>query len=180
MNPNIELNQLNINSFVLEVSRLPDLKFSVQEVTFPDVTLPEVKQDTLFQAINLVGDHIVHDDLTFTFVVDEQMNNYRTIYHWMRALAFPESFDEFKDFVTGRSPKGMTPALASGWRQNQFSDVTITIISNHKNPILRYKIRDAFPTNLSGFSVNVTDQDTVPVTATCTMKFTGFAIENLK
>lgn len=175
----LELNHLNINSFILEVSRIPDLKFSVQEVTFPDVSLPEVQQQTPFQVINHVGDHLIQNDLSFTFIVDERMNNYRVIYHWMRALSYPDCYEEFADFVKGVTPKGMVPAMG-GERVQQFSDVSITMLSNHKNPILRYHLRDAFPINLSGFSVSVTDGDTVPVTATCSMKFTGFEISTLR
>lgn len=173
----MELNQLNINGFVMEVARIPVLKYAIQEVTFPDISLPEAKQPTPFQAINQVGDHIVHEDLTFTFLVDEQMNNYRAIYHWMRGLAFPEKFEEFERFVRGITGDDNIKTFGSSTRLNQFSDVTITILSNHKNPIFKYRLLDAFPVSLSGFSASVTESDTQPITATCAMKFTGFEIE---
>lgn len=177
---NLELNHLNVNSFILEVSRLPMLKFSVQEVSFPDVSLPEVQQSNPFQVINLAGDHLICQDLSFTFLVDEKMNNYRSLYHWMRSLAFPDCHEEFSNFVKGITPKqfGMDSIVGS-LRSSQFSDVTITMLSNHKNPIIRYTMLDAFPINLSGFSINVTDSDSVPVTASCSMKFSGMKIENL-
>lgn len=171
----LELNALNVNSFIMDVSRIPILKYHIQEVTFPDVSLGEVKQPTPFQHINQVGDHINHEDFSFTFMIDEKMNNYMAIYHWMKGLAFPECYNDFEKFIKGlHGDENILPAIDP--RLAQFSDVTITILSNHKNPILSYKLFDAFPTSLSGFSINVTDVDSVPVTATCTMKFTGFEI----
>jgi len=174
----MEINQLNINGFVMEVARIPILKYAIQEVTFPDISLPEVPQPTPFQSINQVGDHIVHEDLSFTFLVDEKMNNYRALYHWMRGLAFPEKFEEFELFVRGITGDSNIQSFTSSSRLNQFSDVLITVLSNQKNPLFKYRLLNAFPISLSGFSVNVTEQDTQPVIATCTMKFTGFEIES--
>lgn len=177
----LELNHLNSNSFVLELSRLPHLKFGVQEVTFPDVSMADVTQANPFININHVGDHLIQSDLSFTFLIDERMNNYRALYHWMRSLTYPDCYEEFHNFIKGSIPKGVDMiASLGGDRAAQFSDVVITILSNHKNPIIRYTMLDAFPINLSGFSINVTDSDTVPITATCSMKFTGFNIETIK
>jgi hypothetical protein len=173
----MEINQLNINSFIMEVVRIPILKYTIQEVTFPDISLPEVKQPNPFQAINQVGDHIIHEDLSFTFLVDEQMNNYRALYYWIRGLAFPERFEEFDLFIRGIIGNDNIQTFTSSSRLNQFSDVLITVLSNHKNPLFKYRLLDAFPVSLSGFSASVTDSDTQPITATCTMKFTGFEIE---
>jgi hypothetical protein len=173
----MEVNQLNINGFVMEIARIPILKHACQEIEFPSISLPEVPQPNPLQVINQVGDHIIHDDFSFTFVVDEKMNNYMAIYHWMRGLAFPEKFEEFENFVNGITNDSNIKTFTNNKRINQFSDVTITILSNHKNPLFKYRLLDAFPISLSGFSASITDSDTVPITASCTMKFTGFEIE---
>ena len=136
------------------------------------------QQPTPLQVINQVGDHLIHEDFSFTFLVDERMNNYRAIYHWMRGLAFPEKFEEFEYFVRGITNDYNIQTFTASRRLNQFSDVLITVLSNHKNPIFKYRLLDAFPISLSGFSASVTDADTQPIIATCTMKFTGFEIES--
>lgn len=173
----MELNQLNVNSFIFEIVRIPIIKFSVQSVEFPNISLPEIRHDTPLQVINQVGDHIIHDDLSFTFLVNEKMENYKAIYYWIRGLAFPEKFEEFENFIRGIIDDDNIKTFTMSSRLNQFSDVIVTILSNHKNPIIRYRLLDAFPISLSGFSLDVTNQDTQPIVATCTMKFTGFEIE---
>ena len=175
-----ELNFLNINSFVMEIARIPVMKFGVQEITFPDTSLPEVKMGNPFRAVNAVGDHIMQEDFTFTFIIDEAMANYRALLAWMQGLGFPEDYKQHEEFINGRTGSKELLSLSNSRIGNQFSDITVTILTNHKNPSIRYTMRDCFPVNLSGFSVNVTDSDSTPVTATCSMKFTGFDIEVLK
>lgn len=175
-----ELNFLNINSFVMEIARLPVMKFSVQEIAFPDTSLPEVKMGNPFRAVNAVGDHIIQEDFTFTFLVDEAMANYRALLSWMKGLSFPDCYEDYDNFISGKTGSQELLTLSSSKIVNQFSDITVTILTNHKNPSIKYTMRDCFPVNLSGFAVNVTDSDSVPVAATCSMKFTGFEIEVLK
>lgn len=175
-----ELNFLNINSFVMEIARLPVMKYSVQEITFPDTSLPEVKMGNPFRAINATGDHIVQEDFTFTFLVDEAMANYRALLSWMKGLSFPDCYEDYDNFISGKTGSQELLTLSNSKIGNQYSDITVTILTNHKNPSIKYTLRDCFPVNLSGFAVNVTDTDSVPVVATCSMKFTGFEIEVLK
>lgn len=174
----MEFNQLNINGFIMEVSRIPILKYAVQSIDFPSISLPEVQQYTPFRVVNQVGDHVVHDDFSFTFLIDEKMNNYKAIYHWIKGLTFPEKFEEFEFFVKGITNDDNIKTFTQSRRLNQFSDVLITVLSNHKNPIFKYRLLDAFPVSLSGFTASVTDSDTQPIVATCAMKFTGFEIES--
>lgn len=176
----LELNHLNINSFVLEIEKIPILKYSIQSMTFPSVSLPDVKHYNPFQTINQVGDHIEHDEFSFSFLVDEKMFNYKALYFWIKGIAFPNSYSEFKDFISGISKdENIIPRIGPDKLLNQFSDVNVFILSNHKNPILKYKFFDAFPVSLSGFDIDITSSTTQPISSTCSMKFTGFEIENL-
>jgi hypothetical protein len=169
--------QLNTSSFLLEIARIPIMKFSCQEVTFPDVTLPHVEQANPLRVINHPGDHLDHSDLSFSFVVDDKLDNYNVIYHWMEALAFPEKFDQFKDFVHGLKTDNNMETFSRSTRMNQFSDVSITLLSSLKNPLFTYRFKDAFPVSLSGPTMSITSSDTEPVITSCSMKFTGFSIE---
>lgn len=159
---------------------MPVMKFGVQEITFPDTSLPEVKMGSPFRAVNTTGDHIVQEDFTFTFIVDEMMSNYRALLAWMQGLGFPEDYKQYDDFINGKTGSKELLTISNSRIGNQFSDITVTILTNHKNPSIKYTMRDCFPVNLSGFAVNVTDTDSVPVVATCSMKFTGFDIEVIK
>jgi len=173
----LEFDALNINGFVFEVQRIPIVKFGCQSVSFPGMSLSEVEQPNPFTAIPVPGDHVVFDDLTFTFMVDKKMRNYLAIQHWMNALAFPEKHEQFKDFVQGHSDNKDIEFFFSTERLNQYSDVTITILTNQKNPQFRWRLVDAHPTHLSGFETSVTESTSSPIIATCVMKFSHMVIE---
>ena len=46
----------------------------------------------------LPGEKITYGDFTHSaFLVDENMENYKTIYDWIYGLGFPETAQQFKD-----------------------------------------------------------------------------------
>ena len=49
------------------------------------------------------GDKITYDDLSFSFFVDENLENYLEVHNWIRGLGYPESIQEFSDLK--KTPK---------------------------------------------------------------------------
>lgn len=174
------LDLLTINNFVMEVDRIPVIRYLVQNVTMPDLTLPEIARPSPFQNIYETGDHCVFGPVTFDFLVDEELLNYRTIFYWMNGLGFPEKYEQFEQFMTGIYEKhGIRKTETNGSGVFQFSDINLLITSNHKNPYFRIRFKDCFPTNLGAIALSVTDGDASPVTASVTFQFTGMDIETL-
>jgi hypothetical protein len=161
----------------MEIARIPVMKFMVQSVSFPGLSLPEVEQGSPFLKINQAGDHVIYDDFTFTFLIDEKMNNYRCLQYWIEGLGFPDKYKRFEEFIKSISPDPNFQTFSQNPMINQFSDITVTILTNHKNPQFTYRFKDAFPTNLSGFEASVDSTDSTPIIATATMKFTGMEID---
>lgn len=176
------LDLLTVNNFVLEIERLPGVKFMVQSVSLPDVSLGEVGYPSPFQNIKAVGERCEFGNVTAQFLVDEELRNWQTIYYWMTGLGFPKEFDEFKSFAGGHYDKhgikGVEFSQHSGGFQ--FSDISLVVVSNHKNPILEFRFQDCFPTSLGGVSMSVTNTDAEPITSSVTFQFTGMDIKIIK
>ena len=51
-----------------------------------------------FAAIPLMGDILAYEDLTITFIVDENLENYIEMHTWLTAIGFPENTKQFSDF----------------------------------------------------------------------------------
>ena len=51
------------------------------------------------QTYHLPGDTISFSDLEITFLVDENLENYREIHGWMYGIGFPKSRTQFADLV---------------------------------------------------------------------------------
>lgn len=172
------LDLLTVNNFYVEVERLPIIRYWVQNVTLPDLTLPEVRRPSPFQNIMEVGDHCEFGPLTFDFLVDEELVNWQAMFYWMNGLGFPEKFGQFADFVAGVYKKhGIKEKENLGHSGAfQFSDVTLTITSNHKTPLMTMTFKDCFPTNLGAIAMSVSDADSSPITASVTLQFTGMEL----
>lgn len=175
------LDLLTVNNFYVEIERLPVVRYLVQNVTMPDLTLPEVRRPTPFQAIMETGDHCEFSPIIFDFLVDEELLNWKVIWYWMVGLGFPEKYGQFEEFMDGVYKKyGIKKSEVEGGGAFQFSDVILTITSNHKNPLLQIKFKDAFPTNLGALALSVTDGDASPINASVTMNFTGMELKELR
>lgn len=173
----VELNQLNVSSFALEIQQIPIIKYTCQTMTFPGISLPAVDQDTPFVVAPSPGDHIENEELSFSFIVDEKMRNYLALRYWIRMLGFPETYEQFKSIIQGNSANPDFQPFFRDSKLNQFSDVTVTLLSNHKNPIFRARFLDCVPVNLSGLDLSVTNPTTEPVIATASLRFTDMLLE---
>ena len=56
-------------------------------------------QSTPIADIPLPSDTITFSDLEITFLVDENLENYREIHGWMYGIGFPKSRTQFADLV---------------------------------------------------------------------------------
>lgn len=169
------LDHLNNNSFEMEVLRIPIFKYAVQNANLAGLSIPEVRQGSPFQAIMQVGDCVAFDPITFDFLVDENLDNWLVFYYWITGLGFNKSFEQFNDFISGvyerYGIKKEKDIILS-----QFSDVTLTMLTNHKNPYLTFRFIDCFPTTLSPLTLTTTDGDAQPIMASITFQYTGMEV----
>jgi hypothetical protein len=129
-----------------------------------------------------MGDKITYENLEISFIVDEFLENYRSLHEWMTAIGFPE---DNKQFSTFRGETSNTPIETKGGpnrdigiegvstaARSMFSDATLTILSNKNNPIAEVRFEDIYPTNLGALEFNqgATDVDYITVSATFAYK----------
>lgn len=169
------LDHLNNNSFEMEVLRIPIFKYAVQGANLSGLSIPEVRQGTPFQPIMQTGDNVSFDPITFDFLVDEGLDNWLVFYYWITGLGFNKNFDQFNDFISGVYERyGITKE--KDIVLSQFSDISVTMLTNHKNPYLTIRFVDCFPTSLSPITLTTTDVDSQPVQASVTFQYTGMEI----
>lgn len=174
--PRYHYDVLNINSFIVDIVKAPTIRYHVQEATLPDISLGSVTQANPFLDIANAGDKLTYGDFSMTFMVDEMLFNYGALHTWIKGLGFPTCWTDYQKLINGDHGNQELLTLSRGTR-NEVSDIVVTILTNHKNPKASFILHDAFPTSLSGLQMNVTDQDTTPVTCTATFKFTGMTFK---
>lgn len=155
------LNFLSPLNFNFRLKRAPNLNFFIQKVNLPAVSFKSVVQPNPFVNVPVAGDHLDYGDLSVTFKVDEDLNNYLEIHNWIRSLTFPENFEEYENIKRNAEYTG----------QGLTSDITLIISNSVKIPNFEVNFRNAYPTSLSALSFQTTDSTVEFITATATFEY---------
>ena len=164
------LNQLNVVSFDVSFSRLPAVQYFCQRISLPTIVLGETNEPSPFLNLPLEGDTLTFESVNMSFILDEDLKNYREMYDWMTALGFPRDYDQFAVLKT----------VSSGSEVTKYSDLTIVLHTNKSNPNYRIKFTDCFPTSLSSIQFDATPTGMDPIVVDATFNFRGmFEIEKI-
>ncbi len=170
------------------INQLPKVQYFTTEANIPGITLGEGQFNTPLKDIELLGDKLTYEDLTITFIVDENLENYIEMHTWLTGIGFPKDrkqFSEFRSATSNMSVKtrgesndigdvrASTPELA------MTSDSVLTILTNKNNPVVECRFRDVFPTSLSGLTYSQNQTDVEYLTATVNFKYTIYEIIKL-
>tara|TARA_B110000495_G_scaffold120209_1_gene104358 strand:+ start:744 stop:1268 length:525 start_codon:yes stop_codon:yes gene_type:complete len=167
-----EINQLNVISFQTNFLRLPNVNFFCQKVTIPSLAIGTALQPTLFSDIPVEGDKIVFEQLTISFIVDENITNYLEIYRWLIAMGFPDQADQFN------LSDGMIGAGNS--IDTLKTDMNVILQTNKSNPNFNFTFKDAFPVTLSSLDLDASATSLEPILATASFAYTGsFSIDKI-
>jgi len=134
--------------FKVDSTKYPNLEYFCTSANLPGITLSESPVPYRGAAVGLSGDRVTFEDLTVTFNVTENMENYIETFDWMHSLLEGTSED--------------------------VSDATLLILTSHNNVSKEIKFADVFPTGLSSLEFNVNNSDIEYLTAQVTFKYSYF------
>lgn len=158
-------NYLSTGGFAIKISRLPNVEFFSQKVLLPGVTANPVETQTPLRAFYNVPDHIRFADLDLSFIIDENMENYREIFDWLQGIGTPDNLEQYDKLQA--TEEGLV------------SDISIMLLNSHKNPNVEFVFTNAFPIGLTPISLDLAQQDVVYAEATVTMRYDSFKINKM-
>lgn len=165
-NPITNTDFLNRNNAVVLVEKFKHIAFFTTDVEIPGVSMNHPAQPNSFANTKRVGDRLYYEPLTLQFKVNEDLSNWVEIYDWLKGASFPESYQQYKDAV---SPTEKEESL--------FSDISITILSNYKKPILSLNYRSCIPSALGSISMSQSDVSIEPVVCSVTFDFATMDVQ---
>ena len=158
-------NYLSPLEFIIVVKRLPNVQFFTQRTTIPSVSASTIPHPTPFNQVFETGDRLNYTDLSFSFIIDEDMSNYIEVFNWIKGITFPENFGQYTNIEN--SQEGLR------------TDISIKVLNSHKNPTVQIDYYDCFPTDLSDVVLDTTQTDVVYPEATVTFRYNYFEITKL-
>ena len=165
-----KLDYTSPTQFRFVINQLPKVEYFTVAGNIPGITLDEIELGTPLKNIPLMGNKLTYEDLSITFIVDEDLQNYIEMHTWLTAIGFPKDRSQFREFRSETSnvktstrgeSKDIGDVKASTPELSMTSDAVMTILTNKNNPVVECRFADVFPTSLSGltYSQNQTDVD---------------------
>ena len=150
--------------FKFNLAKFPKVDFFSNSARIPELNLELTQQPSYLKTIDVPGERLTYGDLTLRFLVDENMENYISVYNWLKGLGFPESTKEFKDLTTDRD--GIRDP------KEAFCDGTLRILNSNYREVAQVKFKDLFPTSLTSLDFDATNTDVQYFTAEASFKYT--------
>ena len=142
-------NYLSPTGFYFTVVRAPKVGFFGTQINVPSIDLPEATQVNYLKNIPRAGDKMSFQDLTLTFMVDEDLVNFMEIQNWMRGLGYPESLDEIYDWQQKTNDYDYPNSYQYEGNLNLYSDATLLIYNSQQVPHMKVVFEDVWPSNLT-------------------------------
>jgi len=170
------------------INQLPKVQYFTTEANIPGITLGEGTFSTPLKDLTLLGDKLSYDDLTISFIVDENLENYIEMHTWLTSIGFPKDRKQFSDFrsttsnvatATRGESKDIGDVRATTPELAMTSDAVMTILTNKNNPVVECRFADVFPTSLSGLTYSQNQTDVEYLTAAVNFKYKIYEIHTL-
>ena len=155
--------------FRFKCSKLPTVEFFCQSANIPGISIGSASMPTGLKDIPIPGEKVTYQDLAISFLIDENLNNYKEIHDWIIALGFPQNHTQFADLQTagadrypGSTSGAIVPEtniavpLAEG---GTYSDATLTVLNSKNIAVTEIRFNNIFPTSLGSLSYDVQASD---------------------
>ena len=161
-NGNLNFNQSQVNRFEFVFSNLPNITYTLYEVSLPGISTTNPEVGTVLNPVYFGGDKAIFEPLNINFYVQEDYSNYLEIHDWIRAISFPGSFSDRKDLerFEGTNHYGF-----------------LTINDSYNRPMYRYHFENIMPQSISGIQLMASDAN--EIFATGIFNFTIFHREKV-
>ena len=151
----------------LAFNRVPKTTWFCTSANVPGITLGEAMFPTPMSDMFVTGDKLTFETLNVTFLVDEELQNYRELWDWMVGIGAPVNHSQW-EAVLSKGDSGVrlfgTPDADPRTKttfdeSNLYSDATLIVYNSKNIPKVNVNFKNMFPTSLSSleYSQDLTD-----------------------
>ena len=155
--------------FRFKIAKLPQVEFFIQTVNLPGISLGTVAIPTSVYNYPVPGDELSFQSLDISFLVDENLNNYKELHDWLSGLGFGKSHQQYADLqatAEDRFPGSSKGSLVAGVEipaplseGGIYSDATLTILNSKNLAKTEVRFQNVFPTSIGSLSYDVKAAD---------------------
>ena len=172
--------------FRFKCTKLPTVEFFVQSANIPGINLGSAQQNTPLYDMPLPGDKITFAALDMSFLVDENLNNYKEIHDWILGLGFPSNHTQFANLQSegsDRFPGSTAGPVVPGVQAPQplseggiYSDAILTVLNSKNIAKTEIRFQNVYPTSLGGLNYDVRQTDVDYLNASVSFNYMNYDI----
>ena len=162
--------------FKFQTTKLPRVEFNCIQANIPGITLTEIQQPTRLIPIKIPGNDLTFENLNITFIVDEDLTNYRSVHDWMAGLSQMDSDEKYRALISDgqdRMPRSQQNNSTDAGRVTSatndgaiYTDSKLIILSARNTPLVELTFTDCYPLSLSALEYNQNATDVEYLQAT--------------
>jgi len=165
------INPLSSNGFLFNITKYPDISFFCQEINIPGLSLPIIQNQTRLSDFFLPGSSLEFEDLIISFLIDENMNNFVSIYNWLVGLGFPEDHQQYTNFINSNDDFDYNRI------SKESSDGFLQILNSSNKTVREIYFKNILPTSLQSLTVQSTTTETPYLIGQATFKYDYYKLE---
>ena len=172
--------------FRFQLSNFPEVNYFCQSANIPGISLGSATQTNPLYDIPLPGDKVTYAALDMSFLVDENLNNYKEIHDWILGLGFPSNNQQFQDLQSAgsdRFPGSSRSTAATGTSTPQplneggiYSDAILTVLNSKNIAKTEIRFQNVYPTSLGGLNYDVRQTDVDYLNASVSFNYMNYDI----
>jgi hypothetical protein len=149
--------------FQFSIKRLPLMNYFVTKANLPDFGYDSpVEQFNRFTTIKHTANRVIFGGLSISFLVDEDMSNWREIQDWIKSTSVVDNhYDVDKNI------------------KDHYSDATLMILNSAMQPNVEVTFKNVFPTAIAGFDFDSSVTELTPLESIATFAFDYYEIKKL-
>ena len=172
--------------FRFKCTKLPLVEYFCQTANVPSISLGEATVTTPLYDYPIPGDKVTYGSLDISFLVDENLNNYKELHDWILGLGFPKDNLQYANLAASSAdtfPGSTASAAATGTSLKQpvseggiYSDATLTILNSKNVAKTEIRFQNLYPTTLGGLNYDIQASDVDYLTVSASFNYINYDI----
>ena len=172
----------------LAFNRTPKTTWFCTAANIPGIQLGEAQYPTPMADMVVTGDKLTFETLNITFLVDEELQNYRELWDWIVGIGTPVKHSQWtSELFKGDGAvrqfgiEDVDPRTKVSYEEsNLYSDATLIVYNSKNTAKVNVKFKDMFPTSISSleYSQDLTDVEYFKASATFRYLYYEFETSN--
>ena len=143
---------------VFEIHAAPGISYNCNTFNCPAISTKTALQPTPFTDFPLRGDTLLYTPLELSFIVTEDLENYKMAVNWLEGFTAPHRSEEWIN------------------KKFEYSDATIFMYNSHNNLRVEIRFINLTPTYLGALRFETTSEAVVELVCDFTLEYQSFEI----